>query len=413
MTGPGPGSAEAKEVRLERSSGVWARWLYWLAAKASAWWLSETGCVESAVARRSLATGEIAFARSDIDLALFLKPGEDRGPGLARLYQRFRLLRRLNPALGQVEIHRPGDLERFATRDTVWGSMERRSAVALAGQPPGLEQKPVEKEHACRRFLLWFELLLPLVLSRRRPREMQKVALEIWNFFALASGLIEQPFIRRADMMLYLSVSRYRHWCDRLRSADEVKTFALVLAGEFHQHHRQPLEKLAGPLSFSALVPPFCTRRTFHVLSHPTDPLPAEGLAPGSFVVTPEYLDLYVQMRNGFSYELLPGELRDTGIEEPTAKGLGRDLLYNNAHHFLFHPSFSDPHTPHPRARVTWLERAANALESGQFPSRGEAEEWERLAHWDGTHLEYYCSEYEELSRRTDSLEDRLLALTV
>jgi predicted nucleotidyltransferase len=67
-------------------------------------------------ARRSVATGEVAFGRSDIDLHILIAPSssaEAEGELLANLVARYNRMRRVAPVLGHAWVSTREDLERW------------------------------------------------------------------------------------------------------------------------------------------------------------------------------------------------------------------------------------------------------------------------------------------------------------
>ena len=375
--------------------------IYRLAARLSALLLGTSGCLQSVLVHRSVATGEVVFGRSDIDLLVVLRPGVT-GARLARLYQGLRLLQKCNPALTHLELFRPGQLEELARRDTVFGSMERRSMRLLYGEPVTLAPLPVEPQHALRKFLLWCEVFLAVALHQRNARNLHKIALECWNYYAVAQGLQSQPWLLRSEMQRHLPGSH-----SQLHTPQGALSFVLELARQLHGSRLPPLTPLRSPLIFNALLPPYCFQRRFVVLPEPQSPLPSQVFEPGAFAVTPELLHLYAHYKNGFLHGLLPQTLLNLGMQPPKPAGFTLDLLHYCDPRALFFPGFADRRAPHPAARLACLQHAWGWLKRDLLPPPLEPA---GLQSWVLDIVDYYRTSYEPLQAQSDQLELEILA---
>jgi hypothetical protein len=139
--------------------------------KASAYLLGSPPSVHSILLHRSVATGEVSFGRSDIDLMVVIDPETAAsGQKMASLYRTVRRARILNPALNHLDVFDPGGLADLARMDTFWGSIERRTARLLRGEPVEIPLAPVEPNHALARFLLWAEWFFAIAVRQRNRR---------------------------------------------------------------------------------------------------------------------------------------------------------------------------------------------------------------------------------------------------
>ena len=170
------------------------------AARRSAAMLQSSEIVRSVLLHRSVAAGEVAFPYSDIDLMVIVRrPHAESmdGPGLFDLYERVRLLRKMNPRLGQIEVHDPEGFQSWFHIDSFRGSKERRCATLLCGEPVSMPEVPVRREDALRRFALWPHYFLPQAIVQRDSRNLRKIALEMWSAYATLTGLVSEPFLTR------------------------------------------------------------------------------------------------------------------------------------------------------------------------------------------------------------------------
>jgi len=364
--------------------------LYLAAAHLTARALAFDQPLAGIYAHRSLATGELQWARSDIDLVALLGEQGLNGTQLARLYQRFGLLRRLNPALHHLEIYRPSDLSRFARQDTVWNDMEQRSQLALCGQLPPPLAVPLQPLHALRRFLLWSETLFSQALQKQDQRNIEKLSLECWNFYRVASGGLQRPWLLRSQMRRDLQ----NHRPDGKAGARLVWEIADTL----HKQHLNPLLPLKQTYRTRLVFAPFGFHRDLIVLPNASWPVPS-GLNPGTMVTTPPLLHLYLQFRNSFLAWTLPRELQNLGMQAPDESAFRRDLIYYNAAHFLYFPGFSDRNSPDPEVRLSYLEWAS------QNDTRPPAI---KAALALGSVSAYYQRAYDRLAERSCILQERL-----
>lgn len=364
--------------------------LYLAAAHLTARALAFHQPLASIYAHRSLATGELHWARSDIDLVALLGENGLTGSQLAGLYRRFRLLRRFNPALHHLEIYRLADLNRFAHQDTVWNDMEQRSQRPLWNELPPPLAVPLQPLHALRRFLLWTETLFPQALQKQDQRNLTKLALECWNFYRVAVAGLERPWLLRSQMREDLHSHR----------PDAIPGPALVweLAEALHRQLLPELRPLQKPYQTRLVFPPFGFQRSLLVLPGSDWPI-ASNLEPGTLVTTAPLLHLYLKFRNSFLAWTLPQELWDLGMLPPDEAAFRRDLNYYNSAHFLYFPGFADRHSPRPEVRLDYLEWASqNGLQPPPI----------RAAAPLGCIETYYRREYDGLAERCRNLQDRL-----
>lgn len=392
--GAEPGKETALVMWLWNALG---RVSYRAAAWLSGQLLGLSGRVESVAVHRSVATGEVRFGRSDIDLLLTLRADRRDGLNLAALCAHLHRLRALNPALVHVEVYPPGGLADFARHDTVWANIERRTLRSLWGETPQVPELPIHPEHALRRFLLWWEILFCRVLYQKREAiHLEKACLEGWNFFAVAQGLRPHPELLRSEMKLRLAETG-PHPGGRLDDPAVALRFLLTLAQLMHASRLPPLKKLTQPLPFESVTAPHCIPSRFLVLPRPDSPVPSEWQKPGLLLATPELLDLLLQCKNAFFAWSLPPELRQLGMADPGPAAFRRDSLYISSAHLLLFPGFVERVGLHPGVRLVLTRRVAEALARGELPTPASQDELARLRRTVERPLDYYRQQYDEL----------------
>lgn len=382
---------------------------YRLAAKLSAGLLGSSPMVESVLLHRSAATGEIAFGRSDIDI-LMIVDREQAGSGqsLASLYQLVRRAQWLNPAMNHVELFDRAGLTSHARMDTYWGSVERRAQVLLYGKPTHIPAAPVNPDHALCRFLLWVEWFFAIAVQQKNRRNLRKLALESWNAYAVAEGLMPEPCLLRAAMEAEARQREASHALEGLEEAKNAVEFVFNLADRLHGSRRPPLRKLARPVVFDAITAPLCLRRRFVVLPEASSPLPAEVSTPGAFPCTPEILDLFIHAKNPFFYWAMPDEILSLGIQPPAAADFLRSCRYYGHGRFLFLPGFADRRPQPQRARLGLIRRAIEHAIRNQLPPAVPQEEIENMMRAAYPPLEFYRAEFDRLRRESETIQEVL-----
>lgn len=377
--------------------GVLARNIYLLAAGGTSLLYAFSGKLQSVGARRSVGTGEIHFGRSDIDLELLLRPYCCDGLSLNRLYLFHRIIAALNPALGHVWVLEPGDFKTIAAWNTVRGYMEQTSYRHLWGSRRRAGELTIRPDDALREFLLWFDLYLPAAVQRRDGRNCKKHALECWNFYSVAEELLRWPHLTRASMEQHLL--RSRELPTDVNTPVGLMRFCLELAADLHSRRMEKLPRLRDTLIFQGCGAPHGITRTYVVLPSPESPLPKEAFNPGSFIATPELLDLYLQYKNGFFHWLAPEQLC---LKPPTVKGFLRDVRHFCSPHFLRFPGFVEGRFAlDPEVKMEYLTHAYDALHKGLLPTAPSAVRSQKGI----SDVErYYRSSYDGLKQRTERL---------
>ncbi len=336
---------------MKRLRALWEGWgclTYRAAARISAWLLGSTGHLQSVAAHRSVATGEVSFLSSDIDLLAVLRPASQNGSSLADLYRRLGQIRLVLPLLCHMEVYPPRGLHEFAHQDTIWAEMERRSSRLLYGTAPEIPQLPLRREHALRRFLLWWEILF--CPSLQGGPQLRKACLECWNFYALAMGISPSPLLRRDAMQQQLNELGLAP-PGSLANPSLAIPFFFGMVEHLHRAFRPPLARLSEPLQFDALTAPHGTRRRFLLVPRAAD-VAAARLQPGQLLATPELFDLMVHHKNAFYDWIVPREIRQLGVEPAAISSFRRDARYLCASHFLLFPGFVEKRGLDPRIRL-------------------------------------------------------------
>ncbi len=387
---------------------------YRQAAMWSARMLTSSPIVQSVFLHRSVATGEVSFGRSDIDMLIVVDEEKaENGAGIASLYQEVNRARRFNPALTDIDVYEPGGIAGYARMDTFWSSVERRTLMLLRGEPVEIPFAPVHPDHALSKFLLWVEWFFAISVQQRNRRNLWKLSLECWNAYALAEGLIREPYLLRSEMEAHASRIEGNLTTKRLGDPSYATRFVFELADRLHRSRLPALRKLRKPLVFEAVTAPLCLRRLFVVVPRADSPLPPETFVKGAFPCTPEILDLFVHAKSAFFYWILPPELLELGMQPPLVSEFLRSCRYYSHSRFLFHPGFANPSPPTQAARMALIRHAMDWASRGELPPAIPPEKiGEMMAAGASTILEYYRSEYGLLRRDSRRIQESLLALS-
>jgi hypothetical protein len=394
---------------MRRLSRDLAAAIYRQSAKASAYLLASSASAESILVHRSVATGEVRFGRSDIDLLMVIG-WEAAGDGakIASLYRNVRRLRLVNPALSHIEVYEPDGIPKMARTDTFWGSITRRSAKLLRGKPITFPLDRVNPEHALSRFLLWVEWFFAISVQCRNPRNVWKTALECWNAYATAEGLIPEPYLLRSDMEVGSRETEGDGSTGRLNEPESAARFVFGLADRLHRSRLPELRRLRQPIIFEATIAPLWLHRLFVVLPHAGSPLPPEAFAPGAFPCTPEALDLYLHFKNAFLYWTLPPELLSLGMQPPSVEEFVRDCRYYCHNRFLYLSGFATPRPSPPAAPTVCIRHALEWLNRGEPPPALPREKSLAIPGGTSPADEYYRTEYGLLHSENRKLQESL-----
>lgn len=163
--------------------------------------------VRSVHARRSVATGEVVFGRSDVDLHLIVAaPASTDAESelLCAIAARLRRLKLLVPCLGHVDVSTREELERwYAEQPYQWH--RDRGWLCLYGEP--FERPRRELDGAGRaRMLWWFSWAGQLFARSFRAGDARtccNLFLDMFDVVRLASGLSEEPLSRAGLLELW------------------------------------------------------------------------------------------------------------------------------------------------------------------------------------------------------------------
>jgi hypothetical protein len=368
--------------------------------------------VESVYVRRAVATGEVSFGRSDIDLSVVIRsplsaPGDI--PKMLSLCRRFRLLRRLLPIVGECLVYTPEELERSFRTDPYRASLDRRAIMVVHGTRPRIPPLPIRSEHAVGSLASWFYHYLPAAVRRRSRRNLRKLALEVWNACATAAGEISEPYLTRREVEAAWRSAEPARVRSGLGDPDRALAVICELVADLHGRLRPPLISLRRPLILRIW------RRTCVVLPGPGFPLPPEAFQPDSFLCTPEILDFYIHSVSAFSYPILPPEVIELGILPPGCDAFVRSCRPSVDAHLLRSPGFVGKHSAAVgvAGALSRTGQLVGYLARGEIPPRVEKHLDDAFRGPPSSCADYYrrwyarlCEQYQQIWSVLDGLPD-------
>jgi hypothetical protein len=383
---------------------------YRLAARYSAWMLSASPMVESVLVHRSVATGEVDFGRSDIDMVLVITEEKAcQGANLASLLQAVNRARFFNPALTHIDVYEPAGIVSYAQIDTFWASTERPTTMLLRGAPIQIPLLAIDPDHALSKFLLWVEWFFAVSVQQKNRRNLRKLSLECWNAYASAQRLIQEPCLTRHEMEAQAGRIEENLRIRQLEEPSYATRFVFELADKLHRSRLPALRKLDQPLIFEATTSPLCLRRRFVVVPRADSSLPPDAFVDGAMVCTPEILDLFVHVKNAFFYWILPSELLALGIQPPSVAEFVQSCRYYSHSRFLLHPGFSAPRPSVQSARLVLIQYAMDWISKCKLPPAVEETKIEAMmAAGAPTVADYYRLEYDRLWLDSRRIEESL-----
>jgi hypothetical protein len=388
---------------MMRASSALVNGVYRGAARLSGRFIGGCGLLESAFVHRSVASGEIAFGRSDIDLVLVAREGAC-GADLLGLYERVRQLRRFNPAVGHMAVQDSAGVASEVEADTYLGSIDRRSALTVYGRPVEVPALPVRAEDAIRRFAFWQDSYLSTAMRLGDRRNLGKIAADMWNACAVSRGRLQVPFVTRWEAE--------RHWLASGQAGQgHGAARCFRMAKRLHDEILPPLERLGEPCAFRRKLAPRFRDRAFLVLPEADAGVRPEALEPGSFVTTPELLHLYLHFVNPFMDWVLPDALRRAGFQPPSPEAFTRACLFYGHTHTTRNPGFMHPHAAAPGMILGLLEHCAEYLRDGEAPPPPAPEQAEASGRRRIAVEEYYLREFDCTYGRTARVWEELRGL--
>ena len=354
--------------RQEQEQRTLATRVYLQAARAIAAVLARKKIVETIFVRRSVASGEVVFGRSDIDLSIVIRDPAS-GAALCSLANSFRALHFPFPMLGQAQVYDSLDLRTWWHTDPYRARIDGQAGIVLHGPPVSIPRLPVRPDQAAWRAVFWLDGYIPRAFRLGNRRDLRKLAIEMWNGYATASGLAPEPFVRRCDAL--------RAWSggpgfpgEALRSSSPRRLLSVCLdvAGQLHRLLLPALRPLRDPVVWRTRLPPVWAETVLVIVPRPDAELPPEAGLPNAMLLTPEAMHLYIEFVNAFADWILPSSIRDLGIPCASRAAFVRACRNYGASFRTRSPGFEDKTPLAAVGRAFTSRYAASALAAGRMP---------------------------------------------
>jgi len=320
-----------------------------------------------------VASGEVNFIRSDIDLSIVLNGSIAKLAGseeLLNLSTTYGRLRYLFPRLGECQLHDTTNLQRWHVTDTYRGYLDRSTAIPLYGQLPDFPDLPVRKNDAVMRAIFWLSTYMPMAVRQRNKRNINKILIEVWNAYATSIEKVTVPYLTRKDA--YSDMLESSGFDDNGTTKTEIEQdlrnyFAIYK--DLHKKLELPeVGALTNPLVMKVSFPPTFSEKTMVLLTDNLNKFPVEIFFPNSIICTPEILNLLVQYSNPFLYWVLPENVIGLGILKPRRRVFLQACRYQGAMFRFLQPGFPSANTKGILQRFETVSHAVSALNRDEIP---------------------------------------------
>ncbi|HKA54449.1 MAG TPA: hypothetical protein VKJ47_12390, partial [Candidatus Binatia bacterium] len=321
--------------------------LYRLIAKLAARQLGRLPAVRSVYARRSVACGEVNFARSDIDFYILVQPAADvlsEAAKLRDLAARFAGLKRLLPCLGQGDVSTPAELQRWY-QARPYTRYRDRGWLWLYGPRHDCPGVALTDGDARDSLLWWFFQVWEHLPGFYRAGDLRNCCnqfLDMVNAYGLYVGALQAPQ-RRAEVLQYWLATNAR----TRESAELRRAFhagfrggyqwlkqwlygeSLKLCDALYPHVARKLEGEGCDTELHARVPFSFSPRTYLLVNplRPGDVTQALAVMERKtevVVTTEKTLKLYLYHRNPWEYFSLRADGGVFSLSPPSRDALQR-----------------------------------------------------------------------------------------
>ncbi len=310
--------------------------------------------VRSVYIRRSVAAGEAEFPRSDLDLGLVVEGF--RGREMNALRRRFQAARLAFPRLGECQIASSAELTGLAFSDPYRASMDRRSAVTVAGNPPEIPLVRISRRAAARRLVFWFERYIPLAVRQGNRRNLRKFVLELWNALGVLEGQWTEPLLTRSETAVR---GRETGLIGETESGGDPFGVAARIAARALYQLLPPAPVLSGTVVLAGQNP---------LVVLPKESAPWPTRPSNAVVVTPAVLQLMLETQNPFLWLIHGSRLGELGFSPPSRRAWAEACVRHTGGERLRGPGFMEKHANTHPAMVSLVEKVLDTLERGELP---------------------------------------------
>lgn len=331
---------------LSRATGTK---IYKFLAERVAKRLSKFDAVLGIYGRRSLASGEIVFGKSDIDLTIlidYFREERREAVFLCDLCDTYSRIKKLLPILGECNIFNDFDIR-------VWYSLKTyewlvdRNWIRLYGKEIDLPEIKINKDDILFKFLWWVFESLFVSYKKKRVRSCFNILLELSNGYFTYTGAFDKPKLKREHVLEYLIETN--PICKELRILQHPPYKSL--GSENYRHldrwiyqeslklcdklYDQVPKKLEGEVKCSQIFshsPPDFLHTKYIIIKALTGKEIENGLNvmennQEAVVITDKLLNLYLYYYNPWEYYAMMRTSGPFGLSEPPAEAMRRYVI--------------------------------------------------------------------------------------
>lgn len=324
--------------------------IYRLFAKIAAKRLSKFDAVLGVYGKRSLASGEIVFGKSDIDLTILIADFDrekEEASFLCKLCDTYWRTKKLLPMLGECNIFNDFDIRAWYLLNT-YESFADRNWIRLYGEDINPFRVKMNKEDVIFKFLWWIFKFLFTDYRKNKVRGCFTILAELANAYYTYIGAFDEPKPKREHVLDYLIAAdpsceelrrlqrafysgfwrgNYRHLCRWMYRE------CLSLCGKLYDQVHKKLEGEVERSRISASSPPEFFPVTYIIIKSPTEKEIEDGLEAmerdqQAVLITDKLLNLYLYYYNPWEYYTI---MRSTsghfGLSEPPAEAMRGYIL--------------------------------------------------------------------------------------
>ena len=323
--------------------------IYKFFAKIAAKRLSRLDGVLGVYGRTSLASGEIVFGKSDIDLAILIEDfdrGKEEANFIHHLCDTYLHIRKILPMIGECDIFNHFDIQAWNCFNT-YAWFADRNWIRLYGEKINPLQIRMNKEDAIFKFIWWIFNFLFKQYRKKRTRSCFNILLELANSYYTYIGTFDKPKLKREHVLNYLMETN--PWCKELRVLQ--RTFYRGLrGGNYNRLNRwiyqeclrlcdklydRVSRKLEGEVKFSDQLS-FSPDGLFHSKYIVVKSLDGKEIKngldfmeknQGARLITDKLLNLYLYYCNPWEYYTIVRTNGPFGLLEPPAEAVQGSIL--------------------------------------------------------------------------------------
>lgn len=310
--------------------------------------LSRFDAVLGIYARRSLASGEIVFGKSDIDLTILIdtfKKAKEEVAFLCDLSDAYSHIKKIFPFVGECNIFNTLDLHIFYSRNTYEWSVDK-NWLSLYGQNVDFPRITINKDDIVSTLLMWVFNALFRNYKMGSLRPCFNALLELSNGYYTYTGVFDEPKLKREEVLDYL--------VEKNTECEELCLLQSAFYKGFSKKHQflkrwvykeclslcdRLFESLPGKLDGQVKYPEITSYRPldfspvrYVIIRSSSDKRIEEGLdamekEPEVVLITDKILNMYLYYYNPWEFFIIRGINGTFGLSEPPESVVTRVIL--------------------------------------------------------------------------------------